>query len=124
MPISRDEFADAYPTLFHISLAHDVEQVRARRNHFAFEDRVSIPPRLAHIRSWLAKHPVPSRALPSTMITYLYFSVTLFAHGTRTYSNNVRAWRALKRDATALCGILSTAVFSPAPNFPCWRISK
>ena len=27
MPISRDEFADAYPILFHISLAQDVEQV-------------------------------------------------------------------------------------------------
>jgi hypothetical protein len=27
MPISRDEFVDAYPTLFHISLAQNVEQV-------------------------------------------------------------------------------------------------
>ena len=27
MPISRDEFADAYPTLFHISFAQNMEQV-------------------------------------------------------------------------------------------------
>jgi hypothetical protein len=27
VPISRDDFAEAYPTLFHISLAQDVEQI-------------------------------------------------------------------------------------------------